>query len=445
MNPAPLLLVAALAQAPAPPTAPAPATSPARILALREATRVALEHQPQLLQARAGTKAAEARSDEAKSGLLPQVAGTAAYSRLTNNFAPHPGSSPALGPVGSSTFTTYNYFQFGATLSQLIYDFGQTSGRWRSAQATEQSSRETELATRNQIVLGVQSAYFTARAGKDLVGVARDNLTNQDLHLRQTEAFVRAGTHPDIDLAQARTNYANAQVQFISAENAYETEKAQLNQAMGIDGPTDYDVADDTLPEISGEDLPLEPLLAEALKNRPDVTSLEAQARAQDLTLGSVKGAFWPTLGVSTSLTDAGIALDATAWNFTATATLTWNIYQGGLTTAQTREAQANLDGAEAQLTTLRQQVTVDVEQARLSVRASKESLGAAGEALVNAHEQLRLAEKRYETGVGNAVELGDAQVAYTTAAAQKVQADYNLATSRAQLLRALGREDPHA
>jgi len=442
--PALILLAAALGQAKPAPAASSPSPPP-RTLDLREATRTALEHQPQLLQAQAGTRAAEARSDEAKSALLPQIVGSLSYSRLTYNFAPHPGSSPSVAVAPSSSFSTTNYYQGSATLSQLIYDFGQTSGKWRAAQASEDSQRQSERATRNQIILGVQTAYFTARAGKDLVGVAKDNLANQDLHLKQTEGFVRAGTHPEIDLAQARTNYANAVVQLITAENAYETEKAQLNQALGVEGPTDYDVANDTLPEVEGESLPLESLLAEALKNRPDVTALEAQARAQGLTIDSVKGGFWPSLGVSTGLSDAGVQLDQTAWNWSATATLTWNIYQGGLTRAQTREAQANLDAAQAQLSAARQQVRVDVEQARLAVRAAKESLGAAGEAVVNAREQLRLAEGRYAAGVGNAIELGDAQVAYTTAAAQQVQADYNLASSRAQLLRALGREEPHA
>ena len=74
-------------------------------------------------------------------------------------------------------------------------------------------------------------------------------------------------------------------------------------------------------------------------------------------------------------------------------------------------------------------------------VRAAKESIGATQEALVNARERLRLAEQRYEVGVGSAIELGDAQLALAQAAAQAVQADDRLATARAQLLRALGRQ----
>ena len=94
-----------------------------------------------------------------------------------------------------------------------------------------------------------------------------------------------------------------------------------------------------------------------------------------------------------------------------------------------------------AQLDLQRQQVRADVDGARLAVRAGRESLGATQEALLNARERLRLAEERYQVGVGSAIELGDAQVALTQAAAQAVQADNRLATARAQLLRAVGRQ----
>ncbi len=426
--------------------APAPTpTPPSRVLTLAEALQAALARQPQLLQAQAGTRAATARADEARAPLLPQLSGSASYERTTSNFTPRPGSTLSTAALPSSSWRTTNYYSFGATLSQLIYDFGQTSGRWRAAQAGASAQRDTESYTMVQVTLGVQSAFFTARAGKDLVTVARDNLANQDAHLRQTEGFVRAGTRPEIDLAQARTDRANALVQFINAENAYETEKAQLNQAMGLEGPTDYEVANDTLPPVEGEGLTIDPLLAEALKKRPDVAALERQARAQELTLRAVKGAYWPALGVSTGLDNAGVSLDSTVWNWSATATLSWNVFQGGLTRAQAQEAGANLDSVRAQASALRQQVRVDVEQARLAVRASRQSLSAAEEALANARERLRLAEGRYQAGAGSAIELGDAQVARTTAAAQRVQAEYNLSASRAQLLRALGREVPRA
>ena len=86
-------------------------------------------------------------------------------------------------------------------------------------------------------------------------------------------------------------------------------------------------------------------------------------------------------------------------------------------------------------------QIRFDVEQARLAVRATKATIGAVEDAYINARLQLRLAEGRYESGMGNIIELTDAQTALTFAAGQRVVAEYNLAVARAQLLRALGRD----
>jgi outer membrane protein len=437
---------AALAQPDAAPAAPRPDLSAtptptaARVLTLEEAVRTARERQPSLAQARASSAAAAARERQALSGLLPQVSGTASYSRTTFNFTPRPGvTSPNVARANS--WNTDKYFSFGATASQLVYDFGRTSGRWRAAGASAEAQVATEHAALLDAVLSVRTSYFNARAARDLVGVARDTLANLDAHLRQIEGFVAAGTRPEIDLAQARTDRANGLVQLINAENGYATAKAQLNQAMGVEGPTDYEVASETLPPVAKEDQGIDPLLEEALHDRPDLAALDRQVRAQELTVSATKGAFGPSLGISTGITDAGTSLDSTGWNWNAAVTLSWDIFQGGLTRGQVDEARANLDGLRAQRDQLRQSVRLELEQARLAVRAAKSALDAAGEALVNARERLRLAEGRYRAGAGSVIELGDAQVALTTAAAQKVQADYNLASARAQLLRALGRE----
>lgn len=401
-------------------------------------------HQPQLRQAHASSDAANARADEARAGLLPQLGATLGYQRTTANFVARPGSVPAgLGgtSTGGSSSSTFNYFTGALTVSQLIYDFGQTTGRYHAQQALAAASAEAERATALQTALNARAAYFDARASKALAGVAAEALANLRKHLEQIQAFVEAGTRPDIDLFQSKTDLANAQVQLINAQNAYETSKAQLNQAMGIEGSTDYEVADEALPALPGEDAELDALVGEALHARPELASLGDQLRAQRETIRAIEGAYGPALGAGAGITQGGTSLDHLGWNAQVGLTLNWQIYQGGLTTAQRREAEANLAGLAAQLDLVRQQLRLEVSQARLSVRAAKAALGAGRDALLNARERLRLAEGRYEEGVGSAIELGDAQVALTQAGAQLVQADDRLATARAQLLRALGRQ----
>jgi outer membrane protein len=432
------------------PAAPSPpAVQPAaRMLTLAEVERVALQQQPQVLVAHAATSVAEAQADQARAPMLPQVTGTASYTRETGNFAPRPGGLPAGAtggaggpPPNNSLFaTSYDYWQFGLTANQLIYDFGQTSGKARAASLNAEALRYSEQTTKLTILVTVRRAYFNARANKELVDVAKETLDDQNKHLAQVQGMVQVGTQPPIALAQQKASVANAIVQLITAQNNYETSKAQLNQAAGIVGGTDYDVSDQDMTPLPDEDLSLDVLMAKAVAARPELATLVKQREAQEATLSSARGGYGPSIGASAGVSEIGLQLDQMVPNWNAGVGVTWPIFQGGLTKGQVRQAEAGLDSIDAQRSLEELQVRLDVDSGRLAVKAAKATLGAVEDALSSAREQLRLAEQRFSTGVGNIIELTDAQVAYTAAAAQVVQARYGLASARAQLLAALGR-----
>jgi outer membrane protein len=418
----------------------------ARIVTLEEALKTAREHQPQLRQARAATQAAGARSGQALAPMLPQLFASASYQRTTANRIERPGSTGTLGlctpsaTVSCSPWTTYNSFSDQIALSQLLWDFGGAFSRYRAAQANAEAAEDTERSALLTVEFTVRQTYFDARANKALVQVAEETLQNLQKHQDQIGGFVKAGTRPEIDLVQARTDTANARLLLINAQNAWETSRVQLNLAMGVTGSTDYDLADDPAPVVKGEDGPSDPLYQEAEAARPEAAALEAQMRATQATLRSFDAQYLPSLSGTVGFTQGGIAVDHLGWNASAGLTLSWNLFQGGLTREQAHEAEANIAVAVAQLDLLRQQIHVDVDAARLAVRAAREATAASQEVLVNARERLRLAEQRYQVGVGSIIELGDAQVAVTQAAAQAVQAEDRLAVARAQLVRALGR-----
>jgi outer membrane protein len=415
---------------------------PSRVLSLAEAERLAQARHPNLLEARAATEGARARTAGALAPLLPQLTGVAAYQRATSNYATRPGALPSslAGLASSSSLDTYNHFSAGLTLSQSLWDFGQSYRRYQAARSSAEGYQEGERTARVQALLKVRIAFFQARAQRSLSRVAAETLANQERHLRQIEGFVHVGTRPAVDLAQARTEVANARLQLINAQNNYQTAKAQLNQAMGVVGETGYEVSDDALPPQPGEDSQTGELVAKAIAARPELASLSKQESSQESTLRATRGGYWPSLSFAMSLTESGSELDAMAWNWNATLQLSWQIFQGGQTRAQVREVRASLDGIAAQRSELEQQVRFEVTQALLAVRAAKAAEGASGQAHTAASERLRLAEGRYATGVGTAIELGDAQTKLNDAAAQRIVASYNLASARAQLAAALGR-----
>ena len=350
-----------------------------------------------------------------------------------------PASSTTTAARSSSS-STYNFFSSGLTVYQLLYDFGQTRQHARAQRASAEATALLESSAAQQAELTVRATFFGARANRALVAVAEQTVANLRRHLDQTQAFVGAGTRPDIDLYQARSDLAAADVHLINAQNNYSQSRAQLNQAMGIDDSIAFDVADESLEPMPGEDGPTDALLAEALKLRPEVAALREQVHAQELNLRSVRGQYGPSVAAVADVADGGDALGRMNWNAQAGVSLTWLLYQGGATRAAIREVDARIRGFNAQVDSLRQQIRLQIEQVRLAIVAAKASQVGAREAEANAKVRLRLAEGRYQAGVGNIIELSDAQVALTSASTQVVSADFQLATARAELIQALGR-----
>jgi outer membrane protein len=410
-----------------------------RILHLDDAIQTAIKAQPLIHEARAQTASAVGLVEQGRAGFLPQLSGSALYEKSSSSVAPTTGTTTAVNSVQSFA-PPHDVFLLGASGTQLLYDFDQTRDKYRSAKRNVESLEAGEHTTELQVLLTTRTSFFTARADKALVFVAEETLRNEQKHVVQVRGFVAAGTQPEIALATELTNLGNDRVALITAQNNYEIAKAQLNQSMGVVGDTNYDVAEEGLAVVAGEEGPDDRLVDAALKARPEIVAYEKAHEASALTVTSLKGGFGPTLSAFGSLGTEGLALDAMAGYWTAGAQLIWPFFQGGVTAGQVHSAQANLEYVDAELETEKLQVRFQVQQAVLTVRAAKASIDAANEALVNAREQLRLAEGRYQAGVGSIIELGDSQVAATNAAAQVVQADFNLSTARAQLLSALGR-----
>jgi outer membrane protein len=423
----------------------------ARTVTLEEAVRAAEAQKPEVRVAQANAAVGVARTVQARAPALPQIKVEAEYDRTTGNRRQRPGRDTLV----SNSWKTYNWFEGQVTGTQLIWDFGKTLNSWRSAEMRAVALADTERATRLEAVGTVRAAFFRARAAKALIGVARQTLANQERHLAQITGFVQAGTRPEIDLAQSRATSANARVGTIRTENDFTAARAELNQAMGVAGDTDYDIADDGFPPVPGETGPLGALIDEAIRARPDLAALDHRVRAEELAARAARGNYWPSLNLIGAARDEGQSWKRTptlnfvgeidliggmAWNVWGGVQLSWPLFQGLLTRGQVREADAEVAAARAERDGLVNQVWVAVQQAVASVRSAQEALVASDQALAAARERLRLADGRYTAGVGSIIELSDAELGATTAGAQRVAAEYALATARAALVLALGR-----
>ena len=118
---------------------------------------------------------------------------------------------------------------------------------------------------------------------------------------------------------------------------------------------------------------------------------------------------------------------------------LSWTLYDGGNRIARFRESKVNVEGAQARVRASALDISREVEQAQINVNEADERIQAAQVAVASAQENFRLAQGRFDAGVGTILELTDAQLALTQTQNTEAQAlaDYRIAVIR--LERSLG------
>jgi outer membrane protein len=410
-------------------------------LSLEDAVQRALERVPSMKAARALEAAAQARARESFSPMLPQVNLGLGYSRSTANFVARPGALPSSLNAGQAlSLDSFDFFTGNVTAQMLVWDFFATWNRYQASTSAAEGQAAQTRALEVSTTLEVRTTYYAVKAQEELVAVTQAALENTRAHASQVQAFVAAGARPEIDLAQSRAEIANAKLAVVNAKNAAALARARLARSMGLSAPLTARLTDGPPSPRKEEDDSLDALASAALDARPERAQLDAQVRQQELALASVKGTYWPTLSAQVSGNAQARQLSNVVPNVSGQLSLSWPLYQGGLTQAQEAEAEAVISAAKAQLEAFTLQARLEVEQAQLDVHAATEALEVSQEAKTATAERLRLAEGRYQAGAGSIIELSDAQVAFTQAGAQVAQATFGLAAARARFDAALGR-----
>lgn len=405
---------------------------PVRNLTLDEAIRTAFARHPSLRRAQEEILAAEARTEQARSGYFPQI--------TTSGFAKQ-GLAGASGALGLRGLVTSPLFRdIGASMAALqnLYDFGRTKHAVRANKWLAVSLNHALEWRRALVALNVQQAYYTALQQQRLVKVGEQILADRQLIVRQASAFYRAEIKSKVDLTLAEVNASNANLELVEARDRLRTAFAELNYAMGIEGEPEYKLEE---PRITIAAAPaLAPLVAEGQQERHELLAFDAQIKAdQEFVIRAEKDK-WPKLLFLFSsgwvrfsdYSPGKLLLGAFGVDFP--------IFDGGRIEAQIAESKARLAETRAARDELAQNIRFQTERAYNELLSSIESVRANERLITQAREALRLANVRYRAQVGSFVELTSAEAAASSAEAQYAQALYKYKMAEATLNYVTGR-----
>jgi len=406
------------------------------MLTLHDCIENALANHPDIRAAQESLNAGQGRVTQAASPYLPQVTASTGYS-----------DSHALGGAFGETIT--KTYTTTLSVNQVLYDFGKTGNALDAARFGTQSAEKDIDRVVQEVVLNVKQAYYALLQAKKLVNVAQQSLMQTESHLKQAEAFFRAGSKPRYDVTRAEVDVNSAKLGLIHAENTVRLNTISLYNAMGLDPIRDVEI-EDVLSQPTA--LPsLDEAQAAALKNRPEMQKAEFDIQQAQSHIKSEQSNYLPTLSANGAYnwthgnvqagSFEGIPLVGEiqdSWN--AGVMLSMPLFEGGLTNGRVSEARANKHSIEAQRDKLRQSILLEVNQAYADLESAAARIAVMDSSLKSAQESLELAEGRYREGVGPSIEVTDARVADVKAETDYVQALYDYQLAAAKLAKAMGK-----
>jgi outer membrane protein len=395
-------------------------------LARQEAEKLALSNNPRIriskLIARIQHQAArERRADE-----LPNVNGN-----LTAVDA-NDGSRVSSGSLTASRLL--EHAGMGVQLNQLITDFGHTRNLVASAKLQEKARLADAEASRLDIVLATDQVFFAVIEAQETLKVATQTVNARQTLTDQVTALTKSKLKSNLDQSFAEVNLSQAKLLQLDAQNNLDAAKAAFSAVLGYDKEMNFQLVDD-----SGPLPPLPPdsdaLIAQAIRNRPDLESLEYSEQAAQKFSKAQHEQVLPTisaLGVVGGTPVGSSQYFTTNWYGAVGGNVSIPIFNGFRLTAQATEAALQSKAAAEQTRALRDQVVRDVRTAWLNANTARQRVTVTAELLKQADTALDLAKTRYDLGLSSMVELSQAELQQTEAAIGNANArsQYNFAIS---------------
>jgi outer membrane protein len=395
-------------------------------LTLEQAETIAVANQPRLLAEQLRARAYAQRIREAQADLQPLVA-----FNVTGALTADTGTATAAGALTTSSIS--DRFAYGGNLTQLVTDFGRTSALIQSTRYEAEAQAHLATLTKARVRLNVREAYYGTLGAEAVLRAAQAAQGNRQLISRQLETLAQNELRSTLDVNFAKVLESEAELAVVRAQSTVAQERSRLATAMGQQQPIGSYLVE---PAIAGAVSPVvEEIVAEAQTQRADLSAAQAQQKAAQQFASAEGRLSHPSLNI---LGAAGQLPyhDHTLHGSYAAAGFNLNIpvFNGGLFAARRTEAELEASARVHDTDALRLEVNQQVRDAWYRADEAYRSLDVTARLVAQSKEALRLAQDRYDAGLGSIVELNEAQLNETSAEISAADATYSYLSRRAEL-----------
>ncbi len=447
---------------------------------LEDCINIALANDPNIKVARTQKDIANSQVGLAKADYFPSLT---IGNGFTSQHNKNSGRGGGFYNQGGSTTSDNNYYQLNLGVNQLIWDFGSTVARINMQKYNRESVGYDLENTILNTVYNVKLAYFRALAALANQDVYERSVRINKLNYDRTNALFQEGLKSKIDVVNAQVYLTDAEISLIDAQGQYENAIVELNNAMYYPDAPEYTLKNTesfnfqrTKPQktevnvntkikksgskeyeqtailtsgIEKQDIlqnykfqplimPVNDAIQKAYENRPDLKSLLMVERAQKESLKAIKRSYLPVLGASAGYNyrknsdvsntgfNVGVTLNFPTLNFMD---IKYSVAQGN----------SYLQMAEENIDLSKKNIHFEVKNNYINMVVLQKKIPLMAQKVQQTLENFELADGRYTVGLGNFIELQQAQTNYNNAQLDFVQAVFNYNVAKEQFQKSMG------
>lgn len=376
-------------------------------VSLVDCIKLAITHHPAIMSAISNAEIYKTMVGQAWSNYFPTLSAGVSYSRNDTLMT----MSSSYARMMSQKYNMYYMPTISANL--LLFDFGKTKSNADMATRTYESSRYDAETSIELVIYNVKVAYYNLVFAEIQKKVYEDTVKDFELQYKQAKAQYNIGRKAKIDVTTAEYNLGNAKVNLIKAKNTLELAAAELANAVGIPELENVVLKDQL--NSKAYDVNFTDLLKTAQASRPALLSAKKLMDAAELNIRSAKRAFTPDLSAFGSYNQGGRQIDSD-YGYQFGVQLNYNAINLMLLKKQVDQAKAEYKKAVADYEQQRQNVYLEVKSAYINLLNSHDSISVSKLALQQAKERQYQAFRRYQVGLGDAIEFKDAENSYLNA-----------------------------
>lgn len=405
---------------------------------LQECVEYAVEHNLTIEQFELDLENAKIDKSDALGNFLPSLSGSTSASSNTG-FSINPTNNL---PTNSTAFNVNASLTSSVTLFDGLRNVYQMNRAKMNAIANQY--RLDNL--KDDIRLNVANAYLQVLSGKEQLKTFRAQYAVTEQDLKRTKELVESGVLPRGDLLEVEATAANQQQQIVNGEATVLIARVNLAQLLQITDYENFDIAEEEF-DIPPSDIlnnSAKVIFNTALTFRNDIKLSESNVELAKEDLKIAKGAYLPTLGAffqyGTRYSDVTQIPDGNGGVYTPNFTdqlwifdgisygaqLNIPIFNGWTTKNNVKRSTISLEKAKLQLEQDKLALENTIQQAYVDVSTFEKAYEAALKTLEARTLALDYAKERYDNGLMNAFDFGQAQARVDNAQADVIRTKYD-------------------